>query len=99
VKIGFAVFILLRSKAYAYVALSDYIKDVGAPLFLSSDNAKEEKLGEWISMCRTFGIQKRSSEPYYQHQNKVEHRIQDICPASLVMKEYNTPERILGLCL
>jgi hypothetical protein len=99
VKIGYVVFIPLRSKAYAYVALSDYIKDVGAPLFLSSDNAIEEKLGEWISMCRTFGIQKRSSEPYYQHQNKVEHRIQDICPASLVMKEYNTPERILGLCL
>jgi hypothetical protein len=72
VKSGYTVFIPLKSKAYAYVALSDYIKDVGAPLFLSSDNAKEENLGEWISICRTFGIQKRSSEPYYQHQNKVE---------------------------
>jgi hypothetical protein len=74
--------------------LSDYIKDVGAPLFLSSDNAKEENLGEWISICRTFGIQKRSSEPYYQHQNKIEQRIQDIkrC-TSLIMKDYNAPEK------
>jgi hypothetical protein len=46
VKIWYIVFIPLKSKAYAYVALSDYIKDVGAPLFLSSDNAKEENLGE-----------------------------------------------------
>jgi len=93
VKSGYTVFIPLKSKAYAYVALSDYIKDVGAPLFLSSDNAKEENLGEWISICRTFGIQKRSSEPYYQHQNKVERRIQDIKHHTfLIMKEYNAPE-------
>jgi hypothetical protein len=41
-----------------------------------------------ISMCRTFGIQKHSSEPYYQHQNKVERRIQDIKHRTL-----NAPER------
>jgi hypothetical protein len=44
--------------------------------------------------CRTFGIQKRSSEPYYQHQNKVEQRIQDIKHRiSLIIKEYNAPEK------
>jgi hypothetical protein len=51
VKSGYIVFIPLKSKVYAYMALSDYIKDVGEPLFLSSDNAKEENLGEWISIC------------------------------------------------
>lgn len=77
-----------------YTTLSDDIKHIGAQLLLSSDNAKEETLGEWISICRTFGIQKRSLEPYYQHQNKVERRIQDIkCHETLLVNDYNTPEK------
>jgi hypothetical protein len=78
VRSGYTLAIPLKSKAYAYTALQDYIRTVGAPLFLISDSAKEEYLGEWITICHTFGIPKRSSEPYYQHQNKVERRIQDI---------------------
>jgi hypothetical protein len=94
IKSGYTVFIPLQSKAYAYVALSDYIIDDGAPLFLSAGTAKEENLGKWISICRTIAIQKQFSKPFYQHQNKVEHRIQDIKRrASLVMKQYNAPER------
>jgi hypothetical protein len=52
------------------------VNDIAACYFDRYDNAKEENLGEWISICRTFGIQKHSSEPYCQHQNKVERRIQ-----------------------
>ena len=39
-------------------------------------------------------IQKRSSEPYYQHPNKVERRIQDLKRRpSLLMKEHNAPNK------
>jgi hypothetical protein len=65
------VLIPLQSKVYAYTALQDYIRDVGAPLYFSLDGAKEENLGEWISICQTFCIPKRSSEPYHQYQSKV----------------------------
>jgi len=90
---GYTLAIPLKSKAYAYTALQDYIRAVGAPLFLISDSGKEENLGKSITICRTFGIPKRSSEPYYQHQNKVERRIQDIeCRTLYIMRIYSFPE-------
>jgi len=90
---GYTVLIPLKSKAYAYTALQDYIHYTGAPLFIMSDAAKEENLGEWIDICWKYCIPQRSSEPYHQHQNKVERRIQDIKRRSLVlMREYNAPQ-------
>jgi len=47
----------LKSKAYAHTALQDYIRTVGAPLFLKSDSTKEENLGEWVTICCTLVFQ------------------------------------------
>jgi len=94
---GYTLAIPLKSKAYAYTALQDYIRAVGAPLFLISDSGKEENLGKSITICRTFGIPKRSSEPYYQHQNKVERRIQDIERRILYIMRFYSVQNVSGI--
>jgi hypothetical protein len=75
---GYNIIIPMKSKDYAYIALQDYIHYTGAPLFLMANAAKEEILGEWVHICWKYCIPQRSSKPYCQHQNKVEHCIQDI---------------------
>jgi hypothetical protein len=61
-----------------YTGLQDFIRHVGAPLYIAVDAAREENLGEWLTVCRTYCIPQRTSEPTHQHQNRVERRIQDI---------------------
>ena len=78
VRSGFMYVVPLKNKAYAYTALQDFIREVGAPPFVTVDAAREENLGEWLSVCRTYCIAQRTSEPNYQNQNRVERRIQDI---------------------
>jgi hypothetical protein len=46
----------LKNKAYAYTALQDFIRYVGAPKYLAVDAAKEENMGEWLSICRTYCV-------------------------------------------
>jgi hypothetical protein len=45
-KSGYTYAVPLKNKAYAYTALQDFIREVGAPLFLAVDAAKEENMGE-----------------------------------------------------
>jgi hypothetical protein len=72
----------------------DGARYVGAPLFLSVDAAREENTGEWLSVCRTFCIPQRTSEPAYQNQNRVERRIQDIkCRTTVLMSMHGAPSR------
>jgi hypothetical protein len=78
VRSGYTYVIPLKNKVYAYTALQDFIRYVGAPSFIAVDAAKEENLGEWQAVCRTHCIPQRTSEPNYQNQNRVERRIQDI---------------------
>jgi hypothetical protein len=52
-------------------------------------------MGEWLSICRTYCIPQRTSEPTYQHQNRVERRIQDIKHRATVvlMTTHSAPSR------
>jgi hypothetical protein len=91
---GYTFVVPLKNKAYAHTALQDFIRYVGAPLFISVDAAREENTGEWLSVCRTFCIPQRTSEPTYQNQNRVERRIQDIKRRTTVlMSMHGAPSR------
>ncbi len=91
---GYTYVVPLKNKAYAYTALQDFIRQVGAPSFIAVDAAREENLGEWLSVCRTYCISQRTSEPNYQNQNRVERRIQDIKRrARILMSIDSTPNR------
>jgi hypothetical protein len=88
---GYTYVVPLKTKVYAYTALQDFIRQVGAPLFITVDMAKEENIGEWLSICRTYCIPQRASELMYQHQNKVERRIQNIKRrTTILMKIHST---------
>ncbi len=94
VRSGYTYIVPLKNKAYAHTALQDFIRDVGAPLYIAADAAREENMGEWLTVCRTYCIPQRTSEPTYQNQNRVERRIQDIKRRSAVlMSIHNAPTK------
>ncbi len=94
VKSGYTFVIPLKNKGYAHTALQDFIRQIGAPLFIPVDVAREENVGEWLSVCRTYCIPQCTSEPTYQHQNRVERRIQDIKRRTTVlMSMHSTPSK------
>ena len=77
-KSGYLVAEFAKGKGYAPYTLQNFIRNVGAPAYIGSDNALEETGGEWGSICRTTCIAQRTSEADYQNQNKVERTIQDV---------------------
>ena len=58
--------------------LQDFICDYGAMEGLKSDNAKSETSFAMKDLFWMYLIQDRQSEPHYQHQNPIEHHIQDL---------------------
>ena len=58
--------------------LHDFIHEYGAMEGLKSDNAKSETSFSMKDIFRMYMIKDRQSEPHYQHQNPIEHRIQDL---------------------
>ncbi len=91
---GYTYVVPLKNKAYAYTALQGFIRHVGTPMYLAVDVAKEEKMGEWLSICHTYCIPQHMSEPMNQNQNSMECRIQDIKrQATILMSIHGTPSR------
>jgi hypothetical protein len=92
-KSGLTYVVPMKGKGYAPDALKAFIRDIGAPAFLLTDNAYEEVLAEWEGLCKTYCITQVAVEPHYQHQNKAEHRIQDIkCKTHLLLNMYKAPK-------
>ena len=58
--------------------LQDFIHDYGAMEGLKSDNAKSKTSFTMKDLFRMYLIKDHQSEPHYQHQNPIEHRIQDL---------------------
>jgi len=77
-KSGYLFVDFAKGKGYAPYTLQNFIRTVGAPEYIGSDNALEETGGEWGSICRSTCIAQRTSEADQQNQNKVERTIQDI---------------------
>ena len=68
----------MRSESDIPKTLQDFIRDHGAMRGLKSDNAKAETSIVIQDILRMYCIQDKQSEPYYQHQNPVERRMQDV---------------------
>jgi transposase InsO family protein len=68
----------MKSESEMPATLQDFIRKEGAPNLLFSDNAKVQ-IGKTVqSILRHYGIDDYQSEPYHQHQNYAERRIQEI---------------------
>ncbi|MGH7954978.1 MAG: hypothetical protein ACREOZ_03370, partial [Gloeomargaritales cyanobacterium] len=60
----FVRFIPMRSKSEAGDSLAEFIQDIGIPLELHTDNAKEETLGRWKNVRLDNQIKQTETEPY-----------------------------------
>jgi hypothetical protein len=80
--------------------LLDFIRKLGAPNGLFSDNAKIQ-IGKTIqTILRMYSIDKMQSEPHHQHQNPAERQIQDIKKVSNhIMDRIGTPSKFWLLSL
>ena len=80
--------------------LEDFIRKWGAPEGLFSDNAKAETSHRVKDILRQYNIADFQSEPYYEHQNLAERRIQDVkSMCNTIMDRTGTPEHLWLLCL
>ena len=80
--------------------LQDFIREVGAPNCLISDNSKVQIGAKVHSLLRYFTIKDHQSEPYYQNQNYAERRIQEIKRfCNTIMDRTGTPPEMWLLCL
>ena len=68
----------MKSEKQVGEVFEDYIRKVGAPVGLKSDNAKSELHGRTKDILRLYSIDDSQSEPFYQHQNQAEQKIQDV---------------------
>ncbi len=68
----------LRTEAQAHHAMEEFIREVGAPYCLHSDNAKAETSRICNDLTRRYAIKQTTSESYYPWQDSLERSIQDV---------------------
>ena len=89
----------LSSEAFMPETLEDFIHDHGAMKGLMSDNAKSKVRGAVKNIQHLYMIKDRQSEPHYQPQNPIEHRIQDVkCMNNNIMDRVGCPTKFWLLC-
>jgi hypothetical protein len=83
----------MRLKSKAPIALKNFIKDVGIPQTIHSDNAQELMQGEWKRTCNDFMIPTTFMEPHSTWQNRAEGQIRELkCHVQRKMKSRNVPK-------
>ncbi len=68
----------LRNEAQAHHDYEDFIREVGAPCHIHSDNDKAETSKAWTDIMRRYSIKGTTSEPYYPWQDTGERAMQEI---------------------
>jgi hypothetical protein len=68
----------MKSKKQVAESLEDLIRKNGAMRGLKSNNAKSEMSNTVKQIQRMYCIDDKQTEPYYQHQNYAERKIQDL---------------------
>jgi hypothetical protein len=81
-------------------SLEDFIRDVGAPTTLFSDNAKAQTGRNIEDLLHFYHIGNFQVEPHHQHQNPAERKIQDVKRlTNSLMDCTGTPTKYWLLCL
>src|SRR5688500_695290 len=68
----------LKKESQSHEAFQDFIRYVGAPTTLLTDNSKTQTGKKWTKTCRQYAIAQRNTVPHNQHQNQVERKIGDL---------------------
>jgi hypothetical protein len=98
--IGFNMVYPMRLKSETPNALKCFIRDVGIPQTIHSDNAKELMQGEWKKICNEFMITTTYTEPHSPWQNRAEGQIRELKRhVQRKMKSRNVPKRLWNYCV
>ena len=90
----------MRSETQMPDTLKDFIRQWGAPSGLMSDSAKVETSKQIKEILRMYAIKDQQSEPYHQHQNYAERRIQEVKNTStIIMDRIKAPNCLWYHCL
>ena len=91
----------MRSESEISHSLEEFIRDHGAMSSIRSDNAKAEVNSIAMrDLLRLYAIGDSQSEAYYQHQNPIERRIQDVKRISQnIMDRTGCPAKCWLLCV
>ena len=68
----------MKSKGHAYLALQEFVQDVGIPKHIHTDDAKELIEGKWKALVNEYGIKQTMTEPYSPWQNRAESAIREL---------------------
>ena len=90
----------LQRERQSHAAYEDFIREIGAPSLLCTDNAKTQTGEKWTATSRKFQIQQRTTVPHNQNQNHAERSIQEIKHNTMqVLYETNAPLEFWCYCL
>ena len=68
----------MKTESEGASKLEEFIKEVGAPSVIKSDNSKMQTGKAFSDLCQLYNIGQETTEPYHKWQNEAERRIQTI---------------------
>ena len=84
----------------AHGAYQDYIRDVGAPNLLLTDNAQTQVGVKWTQTSRENITKQITTAPYNQQQNQAERKVRDVkSRVLLTLRKSNAPIIFWCYCL
>ena len=90
----------IRQEKEVPSALQAFVKDVGAPMGLASDNAKSEMSNAVQELLRMYCIKDRQSEAHYQWQNFMERYMQEAKRIlNSILERTGCPKKFWLICL
>ena len=95
----FIVIYPMKREADGPHALEDFIRDVGAPYKIKSDNSAMQSGNVWTTICRKYNIQQCFTEPHHPNQNQAEFYIGEVKRLVIVvMDRSGAPNCFWALC-
>ena len=90
----------LKREAHSHSAYLDFIREIGAPNTLLTDNAKTQVGKKWTKTSRQHVTKKIKTAPHNQHQNQSERAIQDVKKlVSTTLRLSKAPLKFWHYCL
>ena len=91
---------LMRAEREGPIALQDFIRQIGAPRTLRTDNSKMQLGREWVSLCRRMVIRTETIEPHQPQQNHAERMIGELKrQTDIILNRTGAPDRFWGLAI
>jgi hypothetical protein len=97
---GYIYLRCMKREAHSHGAYQDFVREVGAPNLLLTDNARTEIGKKWTKTSRDNITKQVATAPHNQQQNQAERKIRDLKSRVLVtLRKSNAPIQFWCYCL